>query len=570
MTPQNIRRQTVRFIAGYAAFAICAVLSTLAQNVQGFPEDWSHQHVIFSNPGTLEDAVKNGSLDRWLRIVNDPRYKIQQRKRNSSAAPVQSAGQIIVGGGLRTKRLLHSDWAVQLGPSGNDSVALGMYAAKYTFNPIDSPDCVNDFVVFPINGAGNATQADLVGVNNLYNTTCTGTVPTVLFAYFVGTGDVQTSPVLSLDGMKLSFVETKTGGAIFHVVTLDKSGNAGCPSSPPCNGTAYNAPATPGVNNSAVDTKLTMTGNVNVAISSPFVDYANDDAYVGDNTGKLHKFTGVFKGTLAEAGSPWPLTVAAAILTGPTYDSVSGKVFVGASDGKLYCVTSTGGLCGSITVGSGSQPGIDGPPIVDSTKQTVFSQSETSSNIALVQATTALGSQVTALMGTSPGTRQREYNGAFDHAYFSDVSTGHMYFCGNDSTGNPTLLRFSFNAAGTMNGSADGSSFSLASAATECTPLTEIFNPNQGTGGTDYLFVGIFDHGFTGSPSCGGTTCIASFVLTSTFPTAAKATTNTNLGNHGMSGFIIDNISGVTGASQLYFGNAQNQTGVQISQSALQ
>ena len=53
-------------------------------------------------------------------------------------------------------------------------------------------------------------------------------------------------------------------------------------------------------------------------------------------------------------------------------------------------------------------------------------------------------------------------------------------------------------------------------------------------------------------------------------PTAAFAETTTNLGNHGMSGFIIDNISGVTGASQLYFGNAQNQTGVQISQSALQ
>jgi hypothetical protein len=542
--------------------------------MQGFPEDWTHHHVVFSNPGTLQNAIKKGSIDQWLRTVNDPRYQIQQMRRNAGTPPGQGAGQIIIGGGLRTKRLLHSDWAVQLGPSGNDSVALGMYAAKYTFSPIDNPDCVNDFVVFPINGAGSSAQADLVGVNNLYNTTCTGTVPTVLFAYFVGTGDVQTSPVLSLDGTKLAFVESKTSASIFHVLTMDKSGNAGCPLSPPCNGTAYNLPAVPGVLNSAVDTRLTMIGGVSVNISSPFVDYDNDVAYVGDNSGELHKFTGVFNGTLAEAGSPWPVTVAnTRILTGPTYDSISGRIFVGASDGKLYCVTLSGGLCGSITVGSGTRPAIIDAPIVDSTQQTVFAASETSSNVVLVQATTALGSQVTALMGSSPSGAQAEYDGAFDNAYFNDVSTGHMYLCGNNASFDNTLLRVSFNAAGTMSSAPDPGSFALTTGKTvDCTPLTEIFNTSQGL---DYLFLGVDNNGFTtGTANCNNLPCIASFVLPTsspfTFPTAANATLTTGLGTAGMSGIIIDNVSGLPGASQIYFGNLTGETGVQASQSALQ
>ena len=61
-----------------------------------------------------------------------------------------------------------------------------------------------------------------------------------------------------------------------------------------------------------------------------------------------------------------------------------------------------------------------------------------------------------------------------------------------------------------------------------------------------------------------------SFVITSSFPSAANAITTSGLGSLGMSGIIIDNVSGVAGASQIYFGGLQNNTGVQASQSALQ
>jgi hypothetical protein len=57
-----------------------------------------------------------------------------------------------------------------------------------------------------------------------------------------------------------------------------------------------------------------------------------------------------------------------------------------------------------------------------------------------------------------------------------------------------------------------------------------------------------------------------------TFPSApaVASTIGGSLGTAGMSGFIIDNVSTATGASQIYFGNLQQSTGVQASQSALQ
>src|SRR5271157_2253590 len=49
----------------------------------GVVDDWTHHHVIFSNPGTLEDAEKNGEGEKWRRIVSDPRYRMQWIKRNA-------------------------------------------------------------------------------------------------------------------------------------------------------------------------------------------------------------------------------------------------------------------------------------------------------------------------------------------------------------------------------------------------------------------------------------------------------------------------------------------------------
>jgi hypothetical protein len=346
------------YFAILAPFMPFLTMSVSAQQGQaangGIVEDWTHHHVIFSNPGTEEEAIANGKHEEWLRIVNNRRYLMQQIRRNylwaewrgstsyqAPAALNPSFEKGLPPRGRETVVASEGKWTIPLTASASSGIAIGMYPAKYTFSPIAAPNCTNDFVVYPINVAGSATQANILGVNNLYTGgTCpTGTVPNALFAYHVGSGVVQTSPVLSEDGTKVAFVESINQGSKFHVLLLDKSGNAGCAASKsPCNGTAFSSPATPGTNNAALDMSVTMSGNVGVTISSPFVDYEDDVAYVGDDVGVLHKFTPVFNATASNTPKEvltggWPFTVAAgAELTGPVYDGgASQSIFVGSA-----------------------------------------------------------------------------------------------------------------------------------------------------------------------------------------------------------------------------------------------
>jgi hypothetical protein len=139
---------------------------------------------------------------QWIKRFAAP--ALEEAKDDSRESPDsdRSTADFENGGLIRNRPSLQGDWTVNIGSGSPGGVPLDMYAAKYTFSPIGSPDCTNDFVVFPVNHVGSSVEANLLGVRNLYTTTCTGTVPTVFFAYNVGTGVVQTSPVLSLDGTR--------------------------------------------------------------------------------------------------------------------------------------------------------------------------------------------------------------------------------------------------------------------------------------------------------------------------------------------------------------------------------
>jgi hypothetical protein len=103
------------------------------------------------------------------------------------------------------------------------------------------------------------------------------------------------SPILSLDGKKIAFVESNDGSGstytAFHVLTW-KSGE----------GTAWSSAAAPGdcSGGNSCMTTLVLNSTRSDSGSSPFVDYAHDTAYVGDDSGRLHKITPVFTGTPVE------------------------------------------------------------------------------------------------------------------------------------------------------------------------------------------------------------------------------------------------------------------------------
>jgi hypothetical protein len=64
---------------------------TASQPPVGMPEDWTHHHVVFSNPGTAAEALAQGRYEQWSKIVNDPRYILQQMKRNPAQRALATA-----------------------------------------------------------------------------------------------------------------------------------------------------------------------------------------------------------------------------------------------------------------------------------------------------------------------------------------------------------------------------------------------------------------------------------------------------------------------------------------------
>ena len=82
--------------------------------IAGLPYDWTHDHVVFSNPGTEQEAISAGRHEEWQKVVNNPRYVMQQLRKN---LPVQ--GPAAVDAAYRAKWISEAR-----GSSGTDIEAL--------------------------------------------------------------------------------------------------------------------------------------------------------------------------------------------------------------------------------------------------------------------------------------------------------------------------------------------------------------------------------------------------------------------------------------------------------------
>jgi hypothetical protein len=561
------------FAAILVAVAVCGSYRLVAQsdsdrpNRVGLPQDWSHNHVVFSNPSSLQSLVS---------IRQDPRLLHQLLKRNALglSRSVQQApetgslseDQDFVGdeqpGTPRAENQKRIDWSVTLGATGS-RVARGMFPAKYSFDPTLPPDCVNDFAAFPTSLAGSATQATIVAFNNLYSSQnggapsgiCGINGPSVKWAYNTG-GAIQNSPVLSLDGKKIAWVESLTAG-ILHVLTIGTTG---------ANGTSVTAPAVPGAGNNAAEVTVNLSGGTPAGGSSLFVDYSHDVGYTGDNRGLLHKITGLFNGTPAEVTTGgWPIRVFVnAHLRSPVIDLTTNNIFITDTLGHLLYVRevgSTSGICATgappclgstfITLASGA--GFADPPIVDSSTGRVFTETANAdgTNAQILQTDTALGSLVTVNVGAADAPRPL-HNGAFDNNYVNNgPGTGFYYVCGKNALRRPTLYRIGFNASGVMN-SAVGATIALARGLGECSPATEFFNTGS-TPQKDWYFVSVSSN--CGAVGGGNGGCIMSFDITAGMPAAASHVAGQR---GGTSGIVVDNVSQSAQASSIYFSNLAN------------
>jgi hypothetical protein len=533
----------------------------------GYPQDWSSRHLLM--PGMRADEVLAAG-------ERDPRHVYNMVMRQMAMERFRRREH-------RPQRSMKIDWAVSL---ENGYVPQNQFPAKYQFDVVND-SCSSDYVVYGLT-VTSGTQANLVGINNLYTggtLLCNGGSPWVSFAYNTVTqtgGQIKTSPVLSEDGTKVAFVESTSSGSYFHVLVLpnpiptppSQSGTLLVPQSP----TSCTTPTTPGcMTTLAIETSATNSN------SSPWVDYFFDTAYVGADNGLLYKITPVFGGgapALVSTGG-WPVTVSTQptkVLTAPVVDDRAGSIFIGDGEGYLYSVSlaSPGGTyAAQLEVGwatHGAGTGIVDPPIAvtdpaNSTSDQLFvftgcsivqgiggavSQVPvnfpTSSSFLTTSNTVDLGSA----SGTGDCTGGNVHSGAVDNAFWVNGSTsGHMIACGFVSgttqkpltPSNPKMYFFPF-ASHVITSTGSSNFIVNSTVGEECSPLTEFYNATSdrlffGVGGTSNSFL----EASTITTSLTTPTCTGA-------PTSTCVTSPSALG--GTSGIVIDNQLS-NGGTNLYF-----------------
>jgi hypothetical protein len=547
----------------------------------GVPEDWSTAHVIYT---------RNGSVDDMLKVRDDPRFLNNIllhyiREHGKQTQPPASAGSneasLNENGftedpdelqpDLTTAVRSKVDWAVSLGPTAG--MALAESPAKYTFNPGAPPSCT-DFVVYTVNAAPKVgTQANLVGLTNLYSGTpagLCGSAPTFLFSYAIGAAGSALSPVLSLDGTQVAWLEN-ANPVVLHVTTFvaGQGTNATTGAVAPTGTFSSSGTCTPA--GSSCDVVLSYTTAAGCTASSNsnsdsdiYVDYASNSAYVSANNGILYRISGIFHGIPAVKYCVTVNAGAGADMSGPVYDSLLNEVFVTDSK-KVYAYTVgaagfTAATPASYTYAKG---GFDASgPVLDAFNGYLYlfstDDDEATSHTSVTQLPVGLaaGSAVFVPLG-SVGTSPNVYlsYGAFDNTYYNHGpknAASTLYSCGTDTTTTTAqdLFAISFNAttglANTTPAMPANKNVNPGGHTGLCSPITEFFD-----GTTDRIFVGMGD--YNGATT--GANVVQMWNVTTQLTSASDTPTASATGYQGgTTGFAIDNnASGVAQAESVYF-----------------
>src|SRR6478752_4741735 len=82
---------TRRITLGLATVAVCLCAGADEGEARmGIPQDWSHRHLVYSNPDTFEEAARAGTVDQWLRNYQDPRFVVQLLRKMEARDAAQS------------------------------------------------------------------------------------------------------------------------------------------------------------------------------------------------------------------------------------------------------------------------------------------------------------------------------------------------------------------------------------------------------------------------------------------------------------------------------------------------
>ncbi|MEO8302756.1 MAG: hypothetical protein ABI724_01420 [Betaproteobacteria bacterium] len=550
---------------------------------------------ISGNPGNNKTiAITNGANTLTLTASNSTNTGLNfLTSGNNTVRATNLANAIARNGG---------SVGVTASNAGGTTVTISAITQATGGNSISVADGLNNSNINNGNlssGSGTAGQPTIFALNQLYSScgSTTQAVPARYWSYTTGTGAVaKTSPVISLNGDQIAFVQSTAGAASLVLLKWSSSpslGTVGAPTAPTSTTlAAYRACTAPCM------TVIAFNGNPDDTNSAPFYDYSNDTLWIGADNGTLHKFTNVFNGTPAEQTTGgFPATISSGnILSSPVYDSVSGLVFIGSArgasfGGQLHTVNSGGTVLSSAQLATNNSTGVSDSPIVDSGAHRVYAFVGSDNTVDCPA--NSLGYQCAAVyqfptnvsIGGSVGTKAQVgrgsitankplYAGTFDNAYYTSASatpTGFLYVCGAtvDASFEYTMWRIPI-TANVMGTPAIGPTLTTDTgtfAAAKCSPVTQVLN-----GANEYIFVSIPVTGTeTGCSGTGGAAgCIYMYNLTGIAWSAATNTTAGLPAPGGTGGVIIDNTSSTVGASQIYYSTITSPgNAIQASQAAL-
>ncbi len=461
---------------------------------------------MFSDPGTIDQALISGTYEKWYETVNNPRYILQQKKRGTGVKPITDAGGffdpsgpfgpggIEHHGGHGREPGLDKDWSVSM---GTGTVQPNTFPAKWSFSPYTA-SCANDFVVYPTGSAGTAvnTAATIIAYSNIYTGGCTGTVPSAYWAYNTGANNVVSlSPVLSQDGTQVAFIQDSSSTGVAGLVLLKWHANttarsvtgalsASSPNVTITSGTFTQADVGAQISGTGIpagDTISALLTATTVSLATAPTAHASETLTISAEAMATPGVpTTVTNANYRSCTAPCMTTLTLSnsdTFSAPFYDYSHDQLYVGDDEGEIHQFT--GVFLGSpaetqsiwpVTLNSHSQLA---SPVYDSASGYVFVGSIASQLYAVG---TGSGTPTTT-SGSVHGTSSSLGTGSIIDAPLVDSAAGAVYvFESRNSGGNNAVYQFNTTfTAGTGNGTATGTAV--------------------GAGGiVDYIYAGSFDN----------------------------------------------------------------------------
>ena len=472
---------------------------------RGAPRDWSHNRIVATRFGPDADVNVNRHLRTRLKHAQLERMKEMRERRR----PIIDWFETFTKKAARRQAPeppessdTKLDWSLRTGGFGS----VVAHPAKYNFD-ITAANC-SDVIYYTVNQTGAAATPNLIAITNPYFG-CPGNpanlTPTVKFGIRMQYGSAL-APVPSLDGEVVYVIEQRSsanGGMILHAVLVDNiTSSPGTYDYGTTNWSNAHTLASPtGLPTSEQLFSITVAG-VTDSLSSPFLDYDNNQIFFGDSTGYVRRVSNAHLSTASLDTTNWPVRCGTSALQSPVF--VNGQVIVASTNGRLYridtnvappytCVAS--GLAGEGT-GAGQAGGLTSPLIDVSNNKVIVVTNDAngSAQRSLNLFNLTFGSNEapvsTAFLG--PASTTNPVIPALDDAFWS-TNNGNVYAIGTPAAGNDTyMMRVPYNGStlGSVAGRARLTRSSGAPGAVVATsPITEFLTASS-SGSPDFLFVG--------------------------------------------------------------------------------